>query len=77
MIEYTTDTPKYDVDVVLTSNDGNAFSIIAKVDRALQRAGVSKEERQAITAQAMDGDYNHLLWFYMRIVNIELEGIGS
>ena len=69
MPEYTFESPKYpEVEVQLTGEDGNAFAILARVDRALRRAGVSREERQAVRAQAVDGDYDHLLWFVSRMV---------
>lgn len=54
--------PKYpDIHVQLTGENGNAFSILAKVDKAMRRAGVIDAERSNYRAQAMAGDYNHLL----------------
>lgn len=62
--QYTSETPKYpEVEVLLFGEDANALSILARVDRALRQAGVSELERKAIQTQAMDGNYDHLLWF--------------
>jgi hypothetical protein len=60
---YTPDTPKYDIEVRLTDECPNAWAILAHVDEALRKHGVSVEERKAVMKQAMDGDYDHLLWF--------------
>jgi len=54
--------PKYpDIYVPLAGRDGNAFSVIGRVLRALHKAGVSKEEQDTYWAEAMSGDYDHLL----------------
>jgi len=54
--------PKYPhINVALVGEDGNAFSIIARVTRALERGGIAKAERDAFMAEAMSGDYSHLL----------------
>lgn len=54
--------PKYpDVEVQLTGNDGNAFSIMGAVSAALKSAGVSKEEINEYTSESMSGDYDNLL----------------
>jgi hypothetical protein len=47
--------------VQLSGEDGNAFSILAKVSQALRRAKVSAEEQALFRKEAMSGDYNHLL----------------
>jgi len=49
------------VKVALVGEDGNAFAILGRVSKALRRAGVSQAERDAFTAQATSGDYDHLL----------------
>lgn len=55
-------SPKYpNVKVKLVGNDGNAFAIMGAVNKALQRAGVSKEERNEYSKQSMSGDYDNLL----------------
>ena len=46
----------------------NAWAILARVDSALRDAEVPKIERAAVMAQAIDGDYDHLIGFLARIV---------
>jgi hypothetical protein len=53
--------PKYDVEVQLTGNDGNAFNIMAQVNRALRNAGATPEEIKQYQQEAMSGDYDNLL----------------
>lgn len=61
--------PKYpEVRVELVGEDGNAFSILGRCRKAMKAAGFTKDEVDAFTAEAMAGDYNHLLmtiieWF--------------
>ncbi|MFA5558163.1 MAG: hypothetical protein WDA59_01700 [Methanofastidiosum sp.] len=50
-----------DVEVELIGQDGNAFLILGKVQKALRRAGVSEEEVKQYYEEATAGDYNHLL----------------
>jgi hypothetical protein len=50
-----------DVEVELVGQDGNAFLILGKVQKALRRAGVSEEEVKQYYEEATAGDYNHLL----------------
>lgn len=47
--------------VKLVGEDGNAFSILARVSNVLKKAGVSKEEISQFQKEAMSSDYNHLL----------------
>jgi hypothetical protein len=62
--------PKFpDVQVQLSGRDGNAFAIIGNVNRALRNAGHG-DQVDAFTAEAMDGDYNHLLATAMRWVDV-------
>ena len=62
--------PKYDIDVQLTGNDGNAFAIMGTVQKALKREGVSSEEIKEYTNESMFGDYDHLLQTAMKWVNV-------
>jgi hypothetical protein len=63
--------PKYpNVDVELVGNDGNAFSIMARVGKELRRAGVSNEEIKQYQNEATSGDYDNLLQVTMRWVNV-------
>lgn len=61
---------KYDVEVKLVGTDGNAFALMAKVKRALQKAGVSTEEQSNFINEATSGDYNHLLKTCCEWVNV-------
>jgi len=47
--------------VALVGGDGNAFAIIGRVSRGLKKAGNPPEVVDAFEAQAMAGDYDHLL----------------
>ncbi|ECR3231307.1 hypothetical protein F1P18_02545 [Campylobacter coli] len=47
--------------VKLVGEEGNAFSILARVSNVLKKAGVSKEEISQFQKEAMSSDYNHLL----------------
>jgi len=52
---------KYDIQVQLIGQDGNAFAIMGSVQRALRKAGASKEEINQYLKEAMSGDYDNLL----------------
>ena len=55
-------TIKYpDIQVRLVGEDGNAFAILGRVQRALKQHGVGADEVKAFQTEAMNGDYNHLL----------------
>lgn len=63
--------PKYpEVSVQLSGKDGNAFAVMGAVQKALRRAGVSKEEINKYQAEATEGDYDHLLQVTMKWVNV-------
>ena len=59
-----------DVFVQLVGKDGNAFNIIGSVQKALRKAGASKDELNDFMTQAMSGDYNDLLDTVMSWVEI-------
>lgn len=61
---------KYDIEVELVGQDGNAMSIIAKVSNALKRNDVPREEITAYQNEAMSGDYDHLLRTTMSWVKV-------
>lgn len=66
------DGPKYpNVAVELSGQDGNAFAIVGRVQRALRRAGVPGSEIDEFRTEAMAGDYDHLLRTCMRWVEVE------
>jgi hypothetical protein len=63
--------PKYpDVSVQLTGEDGNAFAIIGAVAKALRRAGHADAVPE-FQAEAMSGDYDHLLQTAMAYVDVK------
>jgi hypothetical protein len=53
--------PKYEIEVPLVGEDGNAYAIMGRVMRALEDAGVSKEEIDQYYAESTSGDYDNLL----------------
>jgi hypothetical protein len=57
--------------VELSGEDGNAFSILGRVAKALRRAGYSSNEVEAFYAEAKAGDYDHLLRVCMAWVEVE------
>jgi hypothetical protein len=61
---------KYDITVNLTGTDGNAFSVMGAVTKAMRRAGVSREEQDEYFKQATAGDYNQLLATTMEWVEV-------
>jgi hypothetical protein len=56
--------------VQLIGEDGNAFAVLGRVQKALRKAGVSKEERDEFLAEATSGDYDHLLATVMDWVDV-------
>ena len=57
-----------EVSLELVGQDGNAFSILGRAQKAARRAGLSREVIEKFMAEATSGDYNHLLgttmeWF--------------
>lgn len=59
-----------DVTVQLSGEDGNAFAILAAVQRALRRAGIDEDEVSAFLTEAKSGDYDHLLQTAMAWVEV-------
>jgi hypothetical protein len=63
--------PKYDVTVQLVGEDGNAFAIMGKVQRALKKAGATESELNQYLNESTSGDYDNLLRVAMEWVNVE------
>lgn len=62
--------PKYpEVEVQLSGEDRNAMAIMARVSRAMERAGL-RAEANAFRQQAMSGSYDDLLQLCMRTVRV-------
>jgi hypothetical protein len=65
-------TPLYpNIRVRLTGQDGNAFSIIGRVREALSDADVPDEKVKRFAAEAMSGNYDHLIQTVMRWVKVK------
>jgi hypothetical protein len=60
-----------DVEVKLVGEDGNAFAILGRVQKALKRGGASQEEVAEFMREATSGDYDNLLQVVMRWVEVE------
>jgi len=66
----TTDIKHPEVQVELTGQDGNAFAILGRVQRAMRSAGVPEAEIDEFRAEATSGDYNKLLATCMDWVDV-------
>ena len=58
------------VEVQLIGEDGNAFSIISRVSRALRKGGATDAERKEFFDEAVSGDYDHVLQTCMEWVEV-------
>ena len=57
--------------VKLIGKDGNAFAIMARVEKALRKAGYSGDETDQYLKDATSGSYEHLLSVTMEWVNVK------
>jgi len=57
--------------VILVGEDGNAFSIIGRVSKALKRAGADQEYVKKFQDEAMSGDYDNVLVTAMNYADVE------
>jgi len=64
-----TDIPKPPCQLV--GSDGNAYSVMGAVKRALRKAGCDKEIVSEYSKKAMSGDYNHLMQVSLEYVEAE------
>ena len=55
------ETAKFDIEVQLTGEDGNAFAVMAAVIRGMRKAGATPVDVADFQKEAMSGDYNNLL----------------
>lgn len=62
--------PKTNINVKLSGEDGNAYSIIGKVKKALIKGG-HPDLAEDFQTEAMSGDYDHLLQTAMDYVEVE------
>ena len=63
--------PRTKPTVKLAGHDGNAFSIMGRVKKALVRSGADKEYIDQYLSEATSGDYDHLLVVSMEYVDVE------
>lgn len=57
------------VHVPLSGHDGNAFSILGRVQSALLLSGIARAEAERFVVEATDGDYSDLLTTVQRWVS--------
>ncbi len=68
---HTPSNPRYpDIEVELSEQDGNAYSIIGRCRKALRRADINPREIDAFTNEATSRDYDHLLQTVMKWFNV-------
>jgi hypothetical protein len=60
--------PDQKPEVKLVGEDGNAFAIMGRVSKALQRAGADNEYVDQYRKESMAGDYDNLLMVAMKYV---------
>jgi len=59
-----------DIEVKLIGEDGNAFAIMGRVQRALKQNGVPQEEINEYLDESKSGDYDNLLVTATRWVSV-------
>lgn len=59
-----------DIEVELSSQDGNAFAIMGAVTKAMKSHKVPNDEIAAFRQEAMSGDYDNLLRTAMQWVSV-------
>lgn len=70
-------TIKYpNIVVDLSTIDGNAFSVMGAVTRAMSRAGVDLDEINQYRREATSGNYDNLLAVTMNWVSIDYSNDG-
>jgi hypothetical protein len=57
--------------VTATPRDGNAYSIMGAVQKAMKSAGATKEELTTYWEEATAGDYGNLISVSMHYVELE------
>lgn len=59
-----------DIEVELVGHDGNAFAVLGRVQRGLRKGGATHDDIEQFMAEAMSGDYDHLLRVCTEWVNV-------
>ncbi|MFC3862523.1 hypothetical protein ACFOPQ_17305 [Deinococcus antarcticus] len=57
--------------VELLGQNGNAFNVLGRCQRAAQKAGWTPEQIQAFREEAMRGDYDHLIGTAMKYFDVQ------
>jgi hypothetical protein len=65
----TEQTANKRVTMPMIGQDGNAYSILGRFQRAARRAGWMADEITAVLNEAQSGDYDHLLQTMMAHTN--------
>ena len=60
-----------EITAVIVGGDGNAFSIMGTVTKAMRRGGASQEDIDAYFAEATSGDYDNVIRTSIKYVNCE------
>ncbi len=55
----------------LVGQDGNAFFILGRAKGAMRKAGWPAELQEKVMAEAMSGDYDHLLRTMMEYFDVD------
>ncbi len=55
----------------MSGRDGNSFAILGRFHKEARKAGWTKEQREALCAEAMSGDYDHLLATFMKYTDAQ------
>jgi hypothetical protein len=56
------------ITVPIVGEDGNAFSICSRIQRAMKKAGVPQNEIKDFVDEAMSGTYDHFLEVVLKTV---------
>ena len=65
------DTKYPHIEVQLVGEDGNAYAIMGRVQRALRSHDIPKSEIDEYLEESMSGDYDHLLCVAMQWVTVQ------
>ena len=60
-----------EITAVIVGRDGNAFSIMGAVTKAMKRGGVPQEDIDAYFTEATSGDYDNVIRTSIKYVNCE------
>ena len=63
-------TPKFNVTVQLTGQDGNAWNLMGLVIRGMKKAGATAADVKQFQDEAMSGDYDNLLRVCAQYVDV-------